>query len=336
MTAKVLAMAGLMITAASPALANETFKDWWVTCDNTRQCAAFGFAGESFEMAGYLKVARGAGAADAPQARLVMQGPPGAWSLTVDGRAIATVRAVSDDGDERAAADLTAAQAAAVVAAAANGQALQVAAGGKPIGAVSLAGSSAALRWMDDRQKRAGGVTALVAKGPAPASAVPAAPPPPLVQAAPAVSQAGLPSKPPRAVMALMGDCDDDIASLGVAPIAARLSPDLTLWAPLCTRGAYNMIYSFAVVDAKGAAYRLPIRYADTVEPTSELMNVGYDPVTRTLSNFEKGRGLGDCGAANTWVWDGKGFAPASQQLMGECRGVAPDDWPTSYRTRQK
>ncbi|MBA4014029.1 MAG: hypothetical protein C0481_19370 [Phenylobacterium sp.] len=336
MTGKVLAMAGLAMAAATPALANESFKDWWVACDNTRQCAAFGFAGEAFEMSGYLKVERGAAAADAPQARLVMEGPPGIWSLSVDGRALASVRAASEDGDGRAAAELTPAQTAAVLSAAANGQALQVAASGKPIGAISLAGSSAALRWMDDKQKRAGGVTALVAKGPATAASVPPAPELPLVRAAPAASQAGLPKKPPASVMALMGDCDDDIATLEIAPISARLSPDLTLWAPLCTRGAYNMIYSFAVVDAKGVARRLPIRYADTVETTTELMNVDYDPATRTLSNFEKGRGLGDCGAVNTWVWDGKGFAPTAQDLMGECRGVGPGDWVTSWRTRAK
>ena len=70
------------------------------------------------------------------------------------------------------------------------------------------------------------------------------------------------------------------------------------------------MIYSFFVVDEKGAARPLPIRYADTSEATTELMNVSYDAATQTLYNFEKGRGLGDCGATNTWVWDGKGFAP--------------------------
>lgn len=335
MTAKVLALTGAVVLTASPALANETFKDWWVTCDNTRECAAFGFAGEAFEMSGYLKVARGSGAGDEPAARLVMEGKAGTWSLAVDGRPLAVVQALDEDG-QRAAADLTIAQAKAVIAAAANGKALQVSLGGKSLGAISLAGSSAALRWMDDRQKRAGGVTALVAKGPAPASAVPPAPPPPLVLAAPPVSQAGLPAKPPRAVMALMKDCDEDIATLEIAPISARLSPDLTLWAPLCTRGAYNMIYSFTVVDAKGAARPLPIRYADTPEATTELMNVDYDPATRTLSNFEKGRGLGDCGATNAWVWDGKAFVATAQDLMGECRGVTPDDWPVSYRTRTK
>jgi hypothetical protein len=336
MTAKVLVLTGAAVLLASPALAGESFKDWWVACDNTRQCAAFGFAGEAFEMSGYLRIERGAAAADAPQARLVMEGPPGTWSLSVDGRALASVRAASEDGDGRAAAALTPAQSAAVLAAASNGKALQVSAGGKPIGAISLAGSSAALRWMDDKQKRAGGVTALVAKGPAPAASVPPAPELPLVRAAPAVSQAGLPKTPPASVMALMKDCDDDIADLGAEPISGRLSADLTLWAPLCSRGAYNMIYSFSVVDAKGAARPLSIRYADGGEATTDLMNVDYDPATQTLSNFEKGRGIGDCGAANVWVWDGKAFAPTAQDLMGECRGVTPDDWATTYRSRQK
>ena len=335
MTAKVLALTGAATLLASPALANETFKDWWVTCDNTRQCAAFGFAGEAYEMSGYLKVARGAGAADEPAARIVMDGKAGPWSLAIDGRALASVTARDEDG-ERASAELTAGQAKALIAAAANGKALQVTAGGKSLGAISLAGSSAALRWMDDKQKRAGTVTALVAKGASPASAVPPAPAPPLVQAAPAMSQAGLAAKLPRSVAAMMKDCDDDIATLEIEPVSGRLSPGLTLWAPLCTRGAYNMIYSFFVVDEKGAARPLPIRYADTAEATTELMNVSYDAATQTLYNFEKGRGLGDCGATNTWVWDGKGFVATAQDLMGECRGVPPDDWPVSYRTRAK
>ena len=335
MTAKVLALTGAATLLALPALANETFKDWWVTCDNTRQCAAFGFAGEAYEMSGYLKVARGSGAADQPAARIVMDGKAGTWNLAIDGRPLASVTARDEDG-ERASAELTAGQAAALIAAAANGRALQVAAGGKSLGAISLAGSSAALRWMDDKQKRAGTVTALLAKGASPASAVPPPPAPPLVQAAPAMSQAGLAAKLPRSVAAMMKDCDDDIATLEIEPVSGRLSPGLTLWAPLCTRGAYNMIYSFAVVDAKGAAHRLPIRYAGSAEAATELMNVDYDPATRTLSNFEKGRGLGDCGAVNTWVWDGKAFAPTAQDLMGECRGVSPDDWVTTWRTRAK
>ena len=140
MTAKVLALAGLAMAAAAPASANETFKDWWVACDNTRECAAFGFAGEAFEMSGYLKVARGAHAAEAAQAKLVMEGPPGPWALSVDGKALATVTAASEDGDGRAAAILSAPQTSAVLAAAANGKALQVSAAGEPIGAISLAG----------------------------------------------------------------------------------------------------------------------------------------------------------------------------------------------------
>ncbi len=335
MTAKVLALTSVAVLLASPALANETFKDWWATCDNTRQCAAFGFAGEAYEMAGYLKVTRGAGADDEPAARIVMEGKAGTWNLAVDGRPLASVQAQDEDG-QRAAADLTPAQAKAVIAAAAGGKALQVAAGGKSLGAISLAGSSAALRWVDGKQKRAGTVTALVAKGASPASAVPPAPALPLVQAAPAMSQAGLAAKPPRSVTSMMKDCDDDIATLEIEAVSGRLSPGLTLWAPLCTRGAYNMIYSFFVVDEKGAARPLPIRYAGDAEATTELMNVSYDAATRTLANFEKGRGLGDCGATNTWVWDGKAFVATAQDLMGECRGVPPDDWPVSYRTRAK
>ena len=42
-----------------------------------------------------------------------------------------------------------------------------------------------------------------------------------------------------------------------------------------------------------------------------------------------------DHGGAFARGWR-KGFAATAQDLMGECRGVPPDDWPVSYRTRAK
>ena len=44
-------------------------------------------------------------------------------------------------------------------------------------------------------------------------------------------------------------------------------------------------------------------------------------------------RGLGDCGALNTWVWDGKAFVSTDQQLMGECRGVPLEDGTATAET---
>lgn len=333
---RVWSLTAALALAAGSAHANQTFKDWWAACDNTRDCAAFGFSDQEREETAFLKLTRGPGAADQVHARIAVDAPPGAWSLSVDGKPVAAPRRAEEAAESYTVLDLTPADGSALVAAAANGSWLEVSAGGKTIARISLAGSSAALRWIDDQQQRAGGVTALVARGTRPASAVPPAPLPPLVGAASAAPQQGLPDKPPRAVAALMKDCDEDIAALGEAPVVGRLAPGLVMWAPLCSRGAYNLVYSFTLLDEKtGAARPLPIAYAGGRESTTELMNVSYDADTQTLSNFEKGRGLADCGAGNVWVWDGKSFAAVEQSLMGECRGVPPSEWPTVWRTRQ-
>jgi hypothetical protein len=160
----------------------------------------------------------------------------------------------------------------------------------------------------------------------------------PLIQAAAAVSQAGLPSKIPDGVRGLMGDCDEGVLDREASePIIARLAPGLVLYAPLCTMGAYNLVHLFVVADEKGRGPKLlDIRYVGGVETESMLMNVDFDPKAQTLSNFEKGRGIGDCGAANTWVWTGQAFTQTDQSLMGVCKGVTPDDWPTVFRSRAK
>jgi len=330
MRAKVLALAVLLAASAGAAEANETFKDWWTTCDNTRDCAAFGFSELSDEVMGYLKVTRAAAADAQPAAKIAIYADDGPWTLSVDGRFIAAVNAKGEDG-AAASADLTPGQSAALVAAAARGTWLEVASAGRPVGRISLAGSAAALRWMDDRQKRAGTVTAILAKGPG--KTVPPPPEAPLVRAAPAVAQSDLPKTPPPSVLTATRDCEDHARDLDVDPVVGRLSPQLTLWAPLCSHGAYNLIYRLLVVDARGAR-PAPIRYPGQAKDESDLMNIEYDAATQTLSNFDKGRGLGDCGATTEWVWDGARFTPKGQNLMGECRGVPPDDWPSSYRTR--
>jgi hypothetical protein len=328
---KGLALAGLLIALAGEAGANETFKDWWTTCDNTRDCAAFGFSEQSADVTGYLKVTRDGVREARPRVKIVMYSDDGGpWRLAVDGRFIANVEGRGEDGGA-AFAELTPAQSADLVAAAVRGNWLEVTADGRPVGRISLAGSAAALRWVDGQQKRAGTTTAIVARGRR--GAVPPPPAPPVVRAAPAASQAKLPSEPPASVLARTKDCEDQMGDLDVAPVVGRLSPDLTLWAPLCSHGAYNLIYRLLIVDAAGAR-PAPLSYPGRTEEEFELMNVEYDGATQTLSNFDKGRGLGDCGAQTDWVWDGERFIAKGQLLMGECRGVPLDDWPVSYRTR--
>jgi hypothetical protein len=64
--------------------------------------------------------------------------------------------------------------------------------------------------------------------------------------------------------------------------------------------------------------------------------NAGFDPSTMTLSSFSKGRGLGDCGTAEDWGWDGQAFRLTLLRFMAHCFGVPSEDWPILYRAERK
>lgn len=316
-----------------------SFKDWTAVCDNIRDCTAFGFSPESpeaVETMGYVKVERGPGRLATPLITITTyQQERVPWRIAVDGRVVASVTPAPSPDDDQASVELTPEQARAVLGATRNGQKLTVSAGSGTT-VISLAGSAAALRWIDERQKRVGTTTALLAVGRKPATAVPPPLPRPLVRAAAPVSQAGLPQKLPASVKARLKTCDDDIDSLGIDPIVARLSAGVILWGPVCSRGAYNIIYSFLLSDERGGNVRPAVIPFETRETTDSLMNADFDPKSQTLTNFDKGRGLGDCGAETTWVWDGRAFRLAEQTLMPECRGVLAGDWPSSFVSRAR
>lgn len=94
-----------------------------------------------------------------------------------------------------------------------------------------------------------------------------------------------------------------------------------------CSRGAYNEGHLYFVADDTGeveplhfAEPELDIRYADgkgeeVVEAIgivgfsskAQLINSGYDPETRTLSEVSRWRGLGDAFSAGRWMFrDGR------------------------------
>ncbi|MDP1616857.1 MAG: DUF1176 domain-containing protein [Phenylobacterium sp.] len=336
-----LAAAAFTLSLGGGATADSgSFGHWAVVCDNVQVCTAMGF-GELGEMgsSALLKLRRETGPGAEPTISVITAGTAAATlRLAVDGASPSGLAAVPAtpmaEDPERRVTELTPAQTRALLAVLVNGRTLTLMEGQNPAATISLAGSSAAMRFMDDRQKRAGTVTALVARGARPASAVPAPSQPPAIKAAPAVSQARLPTTPSPAMQAQLRDCDDDIADLGFAPEVARLGQGRLFWGVVCSRGAYNVIYRLFLTDERGGDVRpLELSYPSD-ETTSELMNISFDPKTQTLMNFDKGRGLGDCGAITEWIWTGEAFAVAHQVLMPECQGVMSDDWPVSYRSR--
>ncbi len=311
----------LALGGAAHAAGTKTVKDWTAVCSNLGDCTAFGFSEEGGDTDAYLRIEREAGPAAQPRVTLVYDSgdkqPAQTWTLSLDGHPIAGIGPVHADGsDNGARASLTGAAAEHLIDALRNGQGLELDAGGKSLEEISLAGSAAILLWVDDQQGRVGTVTALTKKGPAPASSVHPRLAPPLVRAAPPVSQAGLPKHAPKSMIKGVEDCDYDASTGEPDDTIARLAPGVVLWGPECEMAAYNETTVFFIGDEHaGRLKRIVFPEAPGAGQPSDdlLMNVGFDAQDQTLSSFSKGRGIADCGSTEAWVWDGKAFQMAAR-----------------------
>lgn len=310
-----------------------TFKDWVVACDNLRDCEADGFTAKDEEPMSWpdhmaiLQLNRGGGPDDPVHVKVqLVEEAPGGFEgkqlvLAVDDRPLMNVR-----GDKDFSVTLTAAQVGPLLAAARNGTTLTLSRGDQELGVVSLAGMAAALRRMDDQQGRVGTVTAIVAKGAAPASSVPPRPVVEVVRRAPVIAQTNLPAVPPTAVKALVtqNDCDQDPNWGGGDVQVHRLSADQIMWRISCAAGANSAEALLIVTDNKGGKSWLPFGY---------VMSGGvYDPKTRIVGSYTKERGIGDCGEGSEWAWTGKAFVLIREMAMPLCRGQI--NWPITYQAK--
>jgi hypothetical protein len=300
-----------------------SFGDWAVACDNLRFCeAASLMADDNVENPPQIAIMREGG----PAGVLAIEVAPdaeyrGGYRLEIDGRT-ALVGTLSGPSLV-----VVGGRADALAEAMLKGQMLVLRGGdGKPLSQASLRGITATLRYFDAQQGRVGTATALVAKGERPLSAVPAVPATPRIGF---VLPSGKPAAIPAALRAAMGkqsQCDEVYAD-GVGgdkpeTEAFALGGGKTLVLIPCGSGAYN--YStvpFVVEGGKAAVARF-----DRVPGSSEvglatLVNAGWDAAKAELGTYAKGRGIGDCGASETFVWDGAMFRLIELRAMGECRG---------------
>jgi hypothetical protein len=326
--------------AAAPS-ESRAFRDWRAVCDNGNACVAFGPASEA---TGWVRIAVSPG----PDARPSVMagfwtgedtGRSDALTLIIDGeRFVATPTPDADTIQGR----LGDADAVRAIAAMARGRTMSLAAAAGDHPSVSLSGVSAALLWIDERQGRLDSTTALIRRGARPASAVPAAPPLPRVMPAPPVAQAGFGAEDqtlPAALEALpaVKACRAETSYndyVGKAVISARLDAATELWGVPCFSGAYNIGHDWYVTGPGGRNPRPAVLASASGETGAGTVNGDYAPETRTLSEFNKGRGLGDCGIVRTWTWTGQAFALTSGSEMTECWGMPSDLWPTTWRTR--
>ena len=305
----------------------ETYKDWTIGCDNRNRCEAVSLLPEGGEwpdspiMVGVVRDAGPDGAAEVWVSRDAKGG--GEFSFHVDGRKVAS--AMSRDGD----ATLRGPQASALAIAMARGSVLEIKAGNRSLGKPSLAGSGAALRYMDARQGRAGTSTALVATGAMGPIAVRAAPTAPTIRRAP-LPGTSAPASLWREELTAIGKftgCAEEMKG-AEPPQLYRLSKGETLILVPCGSGAYN--FTSIPVIATGDPGRRAFRLAgfdmkpgwSEEEARPMLVNAGWTQEKLRLDSFAKGRGLGDCGGSEAYVWDGTRFRLIEATSMGECRGA--------------
>jgi Protein of unknown function (DUF1176) len=308
----------------------KSFGDWAVGCDNVRHCTAVSLMEmESGENQLTVTIARSGGQNDEAKLSIanIENRKPGELSLVVDGTVTLGSSFIKGEDDPFEISLSTDA-----IAHLKAGRSVELRdASGASLGGASLKGVVAALLYMDDHQGRAKSETAMIAKGSNAASSLPAPPPLPVV-ANKLWPKGGTFTLTPKDIAALQSraGCDAEDNQINSRE-AYRL--DSRTWLALvpCGSGAYNFS-SVPVLVTRGSINRkMKIAEFDYVPGFTEaggpplLVNAGWDAATGQLSSYAKGRGLGDCGNAETYVWDGRRFRLISKIAMEECRGVI--DW---------
>lgn len=292
-----------------------TFRDWVVGCDNRLACTGVGLGpdGAAFPTLRIVVMRPGGGASP----RVIVDSNEeiaAPVAFAIDGKPIARGGTVSDDGVV-----FTGDDARRLIDAIAQGKTGRIVVG-KTEDAIGLSGAAAALRYMDERQRLTDTTAALVARG----NDRPIASPPalPVVTRIPPAGRTTRPTSTQVAAMRRAADCQIEFLDERQArPQTHALGGGATLILLPCGAGAYNFLAAVFVSGSDGAlrpaAFDVP---ADPeLGPIPQLINVDFG--NGVLSSHAKGRGLGDCGVAQTFVWDGARFRLVERHEMSECRG---------------
>jgi hypothetical protein len=338
--AGLLALPGLAFAAGPEP---KGFRDWMAGCSNTWSCTALSMPSDTAETTAYLRLERPAGRDGAVSLVLRLRGewrkPPATVELKLDGAAFpASGKAMPVTADNNVDSVIfQPAETAALIEAARKATKLSISAPGLSA-EVSLSGAVAALLWIDEQQGRLGTTSALIRKGSG--TNIPPAPAAPVILAKPASGT--LSDKDGKALAAALRSHlkqrDPDRCEGGEMTTqhdeAWPLDGKRNLVSLTCSLGAYNASNAFWIVENGAVANARPVDFPqnDNEEAKNVLTNGAFEPKTGRIDYFAKGRGIGDCGAAGNYAWIGTGFALTGLSMMGECRGIASDDWITLFQ----
>lgn len=321
------------------------FKDWAVGCDNGGVCQAVsllaneGDAGFD-DWGGPITLVRTADQKDILKVRVLVQTTDiDRYQMTVDGQRVDTGPIIKGDTPI----EIVGQDALKVASAIARGRNLTVTGpGGKSLTKVSLAGSLAALRYIDQQQNRMSTRSALVAKGRK--SFTPLNPVIPKIVVRHWDSAKRIPETTRIVELVENSECKDErygVVEDQIFPMGQKDNTFRALVLISCGSGAYNFasaayIGEITGNEKDGADWNFKPASFDR-QPgwsgegrTPLLVNAFWDADDQTLSSFSKGRGLGDCGNAERYVWDGERFRLIEASSMNECRGAY--EWITTWR----
>ena len=191
----------------------------------------------------------------------------------------------------------------------------------------SLSGLSASLLWIDEKQERIGAPRE-AGNPPQGLSLVDVNAP--VVPATPAVL--------PEEVLIVHGrqdDCEaaEDLPN-GDEFIVAELSGERTMYFVPCYAGAYNFAHAAYTMSGSYVERSWFADYNDysTWTATNVLVNPYWDAATGTLSMFNRGRGIGDCGSTGEWRAVDGYLRMQRFTYKGECDAEGePDDFPVIF-----
>jgi hypothetical protein len=357
-------LAALFFPAPTQAAAGGSyakFRAWIVGCDNGRACRAYGFTAKEEDGAdagAFLRVDRGADpmaelevslsvAADEPAAGTKVE-------LSADGVKLGqlvfgdTLKGDIDiPGDTIRDAEVKKAVLAAIRKAPKLTMTVTPPGAAKPGDdpvSISLDGAMAAFAFMDEEQKRGGTVTALARPGDRPAASIPTPPPLPHFAPLPHGNWPAAPDALPREVAQAWkkSECAAEHGASADDSEQHRLGRDTILVIMSCGAGAYNGSSTFFLYrkssepHVERLSFEDPTRSKEDIgaKTTTTLINSSFDDEKLDLAFFYKGRGIGDCGTAGTYRWDGHAFRPLILSMMPPCNGISSDGWITVWRTR--
>ena len=349
------ALAGLFIAPVQAQYVPKDYRDWSVNCSNIKTCTAVSISGlnemgvsarprgipSDTEM-GWLWLAIEAGPTAKPKIIYsamynLAQPTPTDGSLRIvgrDGRPLANGAFILAP-DESGASLLPSADVDRFIALAKNGHAVVYSSGAsrQVRSFASLSGFVAALRAIEVVQGRTGTAGAWIDKGKLARERVPPAPTVPSINAVAFTKLAARTNVPKSVHERRKAECDDseryDRGGQGIESF--NLGKGRILWSVPCGAGAYNEWSKFYLQQGNDAVVPYPFTEPERDTPDQDahsLVNSNVDPETGQISAYAKGRGIGDCGIAETHTWDGTRFVMTTLIQMTACSGLLPDLWP--------